>query len=196
MEAPAKSSDQLLDQYLPTWHFNEVHRREVRAPAGFIRDALLTVTPRDVPFSGFLLALRLAPAAIASRRWPLPPDRPWLELLAEMGFVELGRTDEEIAFGAIGQFWRLREQLEPIVDALAFRQFDRPGFAKGAMNFRIEVRSGSATLATETRVWATDEQALRRFRAYWVPVRAFGGLMRRELLQAVAKRAERQTEAN
>jgi hypothetical protein len=89
--------------------------------------------------------------------------------------------------GAVGQFWRIREQLEPVANAEAFEMFDQPGFAKGAMNFRVIEERASVTLTTETRVFATDDRALRSFRPYWVPVRAIGGLMRREMLTAIAR---------
>ena len=155
---------------------------------------MLALTPRDLPLSGIMLALRLLPAIVASRRWPLALDRPWFELLLEFGFVELGRTDDEFALGAVGRFWRLREEMEPIADAQAFARFDEPGFAKGATDFRIIEGTGSVTLTTETRVRATDERARRSFRPYWIPVRAIGGLMRRELLATVARRAEHRTD--
>lgn len=189
------SSGQVLGQYLPEWDFREVHSRRIDAPASEVRDALLALTPRDLPLSGVMLALRLLPAIVVRRRWPLALDRPWFELLSEYGFVELRRTDDEFALGAVGQFWRLREEMEPVAHAEAFGRFDTPGFAKAAMDFRILESADHVTLVTETRVRATDDRARRSFRPYWVPVRAVGGLMRRELLAAVARRAERRARA-
>jgi hypothetical protein len=183
--------DHLIDQYLPSWQFREIHTRRIQAPARQVMSALLALTPRNVPMSGFLLGLRLAPAAVAARRWPLSPDRPWIELLTELGFVELGRTSYEVALGAIGKFWRIREELAPLADADAFVRFDEPGFAKGAMNFRLDRQVDSVTLSTETLVWATDAGARRRFQPYWIPVRILGGLMRQELLLSVARHALR-----
>ena len=191
MDDKVTRSDHLIDQYLPSWQFREVHTRRVRASTPEVMAALWSLTPRNVPVSGLLLGLRLAPAAIAARRWTLPPRRPWIDLLRALGFVELDRTPDEVAFGAVGKFWRVREELVPLSDALAFKSFDEPGFAKGAMNFRVDEQDESVILSTETRVWATDARALRLFRPYWVPVRIFGGLMRRELLMAVSTRAER-----
>lgn len=45
-------------------------------------------------------------------------------------------------------------------------------------------------LSTETRVWLTDARARRRFRAYWLVVRPFSGLVRRSWLAAARRRAE------
>ena len=187
MESTATDSASVLDRYLGDWDFREVHSRRISATPDRIRDALLTFTPRDTPVSGLAMAVRLAPTALAARRWPMPPDKSWIDLLLEFGFVELGRRDDELAFGAIGQFWRVREQLEPIADAKAFDAFDQPGYAKGAMNFRLAQGTGAVTLVTETRVRATDDRARRLFRPYWIPVRAIGGLMRREMLGAIAR---------
>jgi hypothetical protein len=187
---PVAQRERFLDRYLPSWQFSEVHERPVSAPALKVAEALQGLTPRDTPLSGSLLALRLTPAALAAGSWPLPRRRPWLEILVELGFVELGRRDDEAAFGAIGKFWRLRETLEPIADAESFARFDKPGFAKGVIDFRVMGDSQPVNVITETRVLALDDEALRRFRPYWIPVRVFGGLMRRELLASVGRRAE------
>ena len=136
-----------------------------------------------------MLALRLAPAALLARRWPGRPNLPLLDGFVELGFVELARTDVEIVLGAVGAFWRLREELLPLSTSDDFVQFDEPGFAKEAINFRVSAEGDGVLLSTETRVKTTDARAVRSFRPYWVPVRAFGGLMRIEMLSAVARRA-------
>ena len=187
MESTATGSTSVLDRYLPEYHFREIHSRRIQTSTARVKEALMAFTPSDTPLSGFLMALRLAPAALVAHSRPLSPQSPWMELLLKFGFVELGQTDEEVALGAVGQFWRVRERLEPVADADAFEMFDQPGFAKGAMNFRMVEESGLVSLTTETRVFATDDRALRSFRPYWVPVRAIGGLMRREMLAAIAR---------
>jgi hypothetical protein len=194
MRSTATGSDQLIDQFLPDWDFREDHSRRIDAPASQVRAALLAITPRELPLSGVILAIRLAPAAFVARRWPWGLDRSWIELLFELGFIELANRDEEIVFGAVGKFWRLREETVPLAGAEAFARFQEPGFAKGAMNFRIAEQSGTTRLTTETRVQATDNGALRSFRPYWIPVRAIGGLMRLEMLRAVARRVKRSPE--
>ena len=45
-------------------------------------------------------------------------------------------------------------------------------------------------LHTETRVLATGRRARRAFGAYWLVIRGGSGLIRREMLRAVARRAE------
>jgi hypothetical protein len=191
MRSTATVPARLIDGFLPDWDFREEHSRRIDAPPSEVRAALLALTLRELPLGGVMMALRLAPAAIVSRRWPRGLDRPLIELLLEFGFVELANGDDEMVVGAVGQFWRLREETVPLADAEAFVRFTEPGFAKGAMNFRVADEGGATRLTTETRVQATDDRARRSFRPYWIPVRSVGGLMRREILRAVARRASR-----
>jgi hypothetical protein len=194
MESMATGSDQLIDEFLPDWDFREEHGRRIDAPTAQVRAALPAITPRELPLSSAMLALRLAPAAIVARRRPVGLDRPWIDLILEFGFIELANREEEIVFGAVGQFWRLREETVPLADAEAFFGFTEPGFAKAAMNVRVAEEYGATRLTTETRVKVTDDRARRSFRPYWLPVRAIGGLMRVEMLRAVARRVQRSSE--
>jgi hypothetical protein len=179
----------LLDRRLPHWHFREIHRRRVAASPREALEIALALRVGDLPLGAALMAVRMAPGALTSRRRVPDRSRPLFESFLGLGFVELARGDEEIALGAVGKFWRLNERPEPLADAAAFERFGEPGFAKGAIDLRATPAPAGCELVTETRVWATDERARRAFRPYWVPVRAAGGLMRRELLRAVARRA-------
>jgi len=53
-----------------------------------------------------------------------------------------------------------------------------------------EVGAGEMAL-TETRVAVEDRSARRRFAVYWAVIRFGSGLIRRDLLRAVRRRAER-----
>jgi hypothetical protein len=77
------------------------------------------------------------------------------------------------------------------VAALAdFVAFDEPGWVKVAMDLRVEPERGGTRILTETRVLATDAVARRSFGAYWLLIRAGSGLIRRDLLRGIARRAE------
>ena len=65
------------------------------------------------------------------------------------------------------------------------------GWVRIGMDFRLAAADGATRLSTETRVLATGPVARRRFRLYWLAIRGGSGLIRRELLRAVAQRAER-----
>ena len=63
--------------------------------------------------------------------------------------------------------------------------FTEPGYAKMALNYRLE----DGMLSTETRVLLTDERSRKAFRRYWLVIRPFSGLIRRAWLRAIARRA-------
>lgn len=191
MDTVGRATDVLLDEFLPDWEFRERHSRRIDAPADQVRAALLAVTARELPFSGLMLGLRLAPAFLVARRRPGRLDLPLVERFVKLGFIELANTECELVLGAVGRFWRLREEMVLLSSAEEFVRFDEPGFAKGAINFRITDDGDSALLSTETRVHTTNERARRSFSPYWVPVRAIGGIMRLEMLRAVDRRARR-----
>jgi hypothetical protein len=72
-----------------------------------------------------------------------------------------------------------------------FAGFAEPGYAKAGFNFSVAPGpAGGCVLSTETRVLGTDPGARRRFRVYWTVVRPGSGLIRRDWLRAIRKRAE------
>jgi len=116
------------------------------------------------------------------------------EVLLGSGFTVLAeRPGVEIVAGTVGQFWALREQAhtEAPVDLDAFRAFDRPGWAKGAISLRIDpLEDGSSRVSTETRVQCVGGSARRRFAVYWLLIRVFSGWPRRHFLGRIARMAE------
>src|SRR6266540_4301280 len=109
------------------------------------------------------------------------------------GFTVLAqRPGSELVIGGPGQPWRLAGGVSARVGSLAeFRAFDRPGFAKLALSFRLERAPVGTRVITETRVDTTDPLAHRRFRAYWQVIRIGSGAIRRNWLRAIKRRAER-----
>ncbi len=64
------------------------------------------------------------------------------------------------------------------------------GWVRVGMDFRLHELAAGTRLATETRVVATGPHARRVFRLYWFAIRAGSGITRREMLTAIARRAE------
>jgi hypothetical protein len=114
-----------------------------------------------------------------------------LDTLLEGGFVILGEEPgRELVMGVVGKFWRPASGIERI-EAEDFESFDRPGFAKGALNFAVGERGESRTLlTTETRVLCTDASARRKFRLYWRAIGPFSGVIRHLMLREVRRDAE------
>lgn len=162
-----------LDRVLPEWHFRERHARRVAAPAERVFAAVREVTLAELGV--FRVLARLRGIRVPADR-PIFEAGPWRMLAEDPG--------RELVLGAIGRPWRLRGGDSPAAD---FAAFDRPGYAKLAINWRLD----GTTLSTETRVLLTDDASRRAFRRYWLVIRPFSGLIRRVWLRAIARRARR-----
>ncbi|MGU3438252.1 hypothetical protein ACNHUS_35235 [Actinomycetes bacterium M1A6_2h] len=69
--------------------------------------------------------------------------------------------------------------------------FDDAGWLVYGTDYSIERCAGhECILVTETRCHPTSPDARRAFRRYWIVIRLFSGLVRRETLRAVARSAE------
>jgi len=176
----------LLEEVLPEADHHSRHERHIRASSEDVARAIEQyVVGRD---SSHLVRLLIRMRGL---RMPSGPVR---DVLKRSGFTVLAeRPGEEMVAGTFGRFWTLREQanMQAPLDLEDFHAFERPGWAKAAMTLRIEPRDdGSSTLVTETRVLCMDERARRRFAPYWALIRAFSGLIRRDLLGGIARIAE------
>jgi len=66
-----------------------------------------------------------------------------------------------------------------------------PGNAVATINFRVrDEGNGTCTVTTETRVFATDDAARRRFARYWRVIYPGSSLLRYTWLRAIRARAE------
>jgi hypothetical protein len=171
-----------LDRLLPEYQFVERHHALVHASRHEVWRALHEVMPSEMALTRILFGLRTLPARLAGARRAAPPG-PWLPALIASGFKVMAETPEhELVLGTSGRFWELRARPRPQSD---------PGGAVAAMDFRLEDRQGRILLTTETRVAVEDRAARRRFAVYWAVIRIGSALIRRDLLRAVRRRAER-----
>ncbi|MGH2725695.1 MAG: hypothetical protein ACRDKS_01840 [Actinomycetota bacterium] len=176
----------LLGEIIPTWHFGNHTKIVVASPADRVAEALETANlDRDASW--------LVRALFRARGLSFPTGPTARDALTASGFSVLGeRPGREIVFGIAGKFWAPREManLVRVPDARAFEEFARPGQAKAAMNFRVEpLEEGRTLLGTETRVWCTDRRARLLFGIYWTLIRIPSGLIRVDMLRAIARRA-------
>ena len=112
---------------------------------------------------------------------PVAPDPVVGALLAVRGLPARGRAIEDylraLEFDHLGRTpteWAAAHDGERLKIAVAFEAEPIPGGSR---------------LATETRVKALDERALRRFRLYWLAIGPFSGLIRRRWLRAAQEAA-------
>ena len=163
-----------LADALPVYHHNERHTIRVSATPERALAAAREARLEDVPLISLLFKLR---GLRAAPRGPL-----WDALLAQ-GFQTLG----EDTLVLVGRPWSAGGSLRGVDNFVGFAE---PGYAKVALDLRAVPDGDGARLETETRIYLTDAAARRRFRAYWLVVRPFSGLVRRSWLKAAKRRAE------
>jgi hypothetical protein len=173
----------LADGHLPVYDVVMRHQRQVAVPAAAAWAALHRADLGDSPVTRTLLMLR-------GLRRPGAARQLTLAALPATGFLPLGeQPGREVAFGLVGRFWTLSGGRVRVTPA-EFRDFARPGYAKAVWTFAVEDDGpAAARLVTETRVACVDAASRRRFRLYWLCVRPFSGLIRRAMLEAVAREA-------
>jgi hypothetical protein len=182
---------------MPTCDARETHRIRIDAPPAIVFAALETADLGG-PLAKAVLGLRRLPEVLARgapglRALRHDARRPLtLDALTRAGFGRVARTPPaSLVLGIEGRFWRLVPPVRP-VSAAGAGQPIAAGWARGLWSFELrEVAPGRTELTTETRVRCGDDASRRRFRRYWWVVRPGSGLLRRLLLRAVRRAAER-----
>lgn len=165
----------LLDDFLPQWDVRERHEVLVPLPPDLAYQAVKELDLSRSLLIRMLFSLRGLPSGNSLT----------LQNLTTVGFVVLAEDPPaEIVLGLTGRFWKMRGGIRRL-NADEFVSFADPGFVKAAWNFRVQQSASGSTVSTETRVFATDERSRRSFRRYWIFVRPFSGLIRREALRLI-----------
>jgi len=190
----------LLDDFLPTYEFDEIHIVTVHAPPAQVFAAIHEMRAGELsPLVNLMLSIRHLPERLLHKAGPrLADDQPFLQQLLNGGFIPLGEMpDREVAFGLIGQFWKLTGGDSPPIASLdQYLAFDDPRYAKVASNLLInaDVAAGTVRLSTETRIHVFDPKTRRKFGFYWRLISLGSGFIRVLWLKAVKRRAERTIE--
>ena len=172
-----------LQAVLPDAPFSECHTRIVDATAAGVWQALLTLSWTDLRVSLPLILARTGGRAKWERR-PVLDHGPVDEIASDPPRCWVG--------GRIGKPWQPRpEFVEGPLSLDEFVAFDEPGWLKYGMDFHLDALSdGRTVVTTATRCTPTDDAAHRRFGHYWRVIRPFSGLVRRDMLRALAVAAE------
>jgi hypothetical protein len=185
----------VLDRLLPTFQAVERHSAMIVAPAGQVWAALTQVTTGELRLFRLLMGVRVLPGRVlGSPRARFDIEEPLLAWAVRFGFTILGEdVRRELVVGAIGQPWRLTGGGMAVAGGKEFAAFDQAGYAKMAINFRLDAMAGGRgiQLSTETRVACTDATSACRFARYWWLIRPASGAIRRSWLTAIKRRAER-----
>ena len=169
----------LIDEFLPEYDFVETHGISIRAGAAEIYRVANEIDFSESLIIRWLFRLRGLSAANVT-----------LKSLKSSRFEILGeRLDREMVLGIVGRFWKPRGDLQKI-DAGSFKSFDRSGFAKAVWNFSLNEAGNETRLTTETRIKCLDSDSRKSFGFYWLFIRPFSGLIRREMLKTIKRKAE------
>jgi hypothetical protein len=178
-----------LDDVVPDPHHRMRHRRIVHAPAAVVWDELHQVTLAALPVGRALEGLRLVPARLFGRKFRPLGTRTFLDVTPIPVLYSEG--PHVVISAGLSQAWRpLEGSTPPLLDAAALRAWTGAGWIKVGMEFRLDATPAGTLLSTETRIRATDPRTGRLFAVYWFVIRGSSGLIRRELLRVVARRAE------
>lgn len=182
----------LIDNFLPTYHFNEVHGITTVASPERIFQAINEVAPGEIALLRPMFVLRGLPALLTGKRGrAFEATRPILQQALRGGFVLLAEVPErELVVGVIGQFWRASGGMLNVANAQEFLASDKMEHAKSAMNFYVYTRGGVTKIRTETRISVPDPTTRRKFAAYWRVISPGSALLRIMWLRAIKRRAE------
>lgn len=166
---------------LPGACFGEHHARVVDAAPEAVWDALQALRIRDLRLTVVLAGLRGlgGPGALGHRL--VDPPSPAAPVHEEPPRVSTS--------GFVAQPWTPVPRRGPAMrDLAALRAFEEPGWLKCGMEWTLSPVAGGRTLVeTTTLCEPTDDAARRRFAVYWAVIRPFSGLVRRDVLAALAR---------
>jgi hypothetical protein len=181
-----------LDEFLPSWEFQERHTIRIHAPLGRVDRAVREVTADEIRLFRTLTWIRHPGRSWGPSRPSIlapPVNQPILDVALSTTFLRLAdEPRKELVVGTIVCCRR-----SGVRDVDGFARLQDPGFAKAGMNFLMADEGGGWTrLSTETRVHGTDAHARRRFAAYWRTIYPGSALIRVMWLRAIKARAERE----
>jgi hypothetical protein len=186
----------ILDELMPQYDAAIAEQRIVDADPKAVIEAArdLDFMTVHTPLLDAAVWARTLPARLRRRFVPPPPQ---VHLTGGTGdgmpgWLMLGeRAGDEIAFGAVGVFWRGEIRWENVA-AEEFPTFTTPGYGKIACNFSVLPYGADRTVLTfDCRVAATDGRSRRAFMRYWTVIRPFVGHIMRAALATITTNASR-----
>ena len=175
-----------LKDALPGAEFVEYHSLVIDASPERVWQALTEVEWADLRWTKPFIAIRMSLGGNAGGSGRLLLEGPVDVVLSQPGSY--------VAGAKVAQPWRPRPAVGPRIATLDdLAAYDEGTWLKYGLDFALHRLPGDRTrLDTSTLCEPTDDVARRRFRPYWWLIRPFSGLIRREMLRAVARRARRQ----
>lgn len=168
----------LLDRYLPWYSFRHRHATTVRS--NDLARVFATARGLDLSQSWIIRTL--------FRLRGLPTERLHAaEFAAAMRWTTIAEAPpHEFVIG----YWR-SDRTEPVEDRTRFALPTARAREKAALSFRFRrLTHDCIRVETETRVWCIGRTERRRFQRYWLLIRPFSALIRREVLRLIRREVE------
>jgi hypothetical protein len=161
-----------LDEFAPAWQFREHHSLSIAAPPARVFEAIHAVRADEIRLFRTLTWIRRGGRRLPESILNAGDSTPIIDVALRTSFVQL--ADDA-----------------PRELVVATTLGTPPRHAQATMNFLVEPnRSGGSRVSTETRVFASDAGARRRFAVYWRVIYPGSALIRRMWLRAIKRRAE------
>lgn len=187
----APSSGSALERVLPSYQFREFHSTRVRATPERAYRAIRDVTASEILFFSALTWLRRFGRPGPESVLNAPQRRPLLDVATNTSFITLADSAWEIVVGTVVIAPPAAPRVRPATADEFAALVAQDGYALATMNFVATPRAdGTSDVSTETRVYATDEAARRRFAAYWRLINLGSAFIRVMWLRAIKRRAE------
>ena len=176
-----------LDDTMPEYQFFERHSARIHAQPQQVMQAIRQSTFGDMKSLRTLLQIRGAVLRIHDAGDVLQ-DKRVLDAFSASGYLSGGNEHEIVMYG--GANVRAKRGLE-VRSVKEFVDYREQGAVKMAYGFNVEdAGDGWSTITTETRVVATDDLTRRGMARYWRLIVPGSGLLRRQWLDGIKKRAE------
>lgn len=176
-----------LDSIAPVWQFAEFHEIITAAPPARVYRAAELVRADEIRLFGILTWIRRGGRPLPGTILDAGDREPLIDVAVRGGFVDLVRDPpSELAIGSA--VVTSRGQPRPTTPE-AYRAPQPAGTVLATMNFIVTPSGTGSRLTTETRVYANDARARRRFAVYWRLIYPGSALIRRMWLAAITRRA-------
>lgn len=178
-----------LDEIMPEYQFFERHSTRIRAQPEHVMEAIRQSTFGDMKSLITLLRIRRAVLRKPSHEnGAFSQDKRILDAFSASGYASGGSEHEIVVCG--GANIRLKHTLKvrTLQECADYRE---QGAVKIAYYFNVEnAGSGWSRLSTETRILALDDSTRGGMARYWRLIVPGSGLLRRQWLEGIKRRAE------
>jgi hypothetical protein len=194
MRRPSIAHSPEFDRFVGATPYRDVIAVRVTATPATIFSSLRAITLEDMKLAWLLGEIRYLPMRLRRRLPKSLPRTPFLDTLIRNGtLVLVDRTPWELITGSAGRLHCIDQRPVRFTSRAEFDRFNEAGFEKLFMSVRLQPaeQDGDWWLILEHGTCPVSDDAATDFMRYWQVVKPLGAFATKQLLAAVAARAER-----